>query len=48
MLVGTDDCVHVVFVWEGNGGNSPTSLDDHMTTLHATFLTKVYFVSLDL
>ena len=38
MLVGTDVCVPVVFVWEETGvprGNPPVWLDDHMTIAHA-------------
>ena len=38
MLVGTDVCVRVVFVWEESGvpgGNSPVWLDDHMIISHA-------------
>ena len=34
MLVGTDDCVPVVFMWEETrvpGGNPPVWLGDHMT-----------------
>ena len=39
MLVGTDDYVRVVFVWEETGvpgGNLPGLLGDHITILHAT------------
>ena len=38
MLVGTDDCVPVVFVWEVTGlpgGNPPVELDDQITISHA-------------
>ena len=38
MLVGTDVCVRMVFVWEENivpGGNPPVWLGDHMTISHA-------------
>ena len=38
MLVGTDVCVRVVFVWEETGipgGNPPVWLGDHMTISHA-------------
>ena len=38
MLVGTDVCVRMVFVWEETGvpgGNSPVWLGDHMTISHA-------------
>ena len=38
MLVGTDNCVQMVFVWEGTGvpaGNPPFWLGDHMTISHA-------------
>ena len=38
MLVGTDVCILVVFVWEETGapgGNPPVWLGDHMTTSHA-------------
>ena len=38
MLVGTDVCVQMVFVWEENGvpgGNQPVWLGDHMTISHA-------------
>ena len=34
MLVGTNVCVCVVFMWEEtgeSGGNPPARLDDHMT-----------------
>ena len=39
MLVGTDDCVRVVFMWEETkvpGENLPAQLGDHMTISHAT------------
>ena len=39
MLVGTDVCVRMVFVWEETGepgGNPPVWLGDHMTISHAT------------
>ena len=39
MLVGTDVCVGLVFVWEETGvpgGNTPVQLGDHMTIPHAT------------
>ena len=38
MLVGTDVCVPVVFVWEKTrvpGGNPPARLSDHMTISNA-------------
>ena len=38
MLVGTDVCVRVVFVWEETGvpgGNPPVWLGDHMTISQA-------------
>ena len=38
MLVGTDVCVGMVFVWEETGvpgGNPPVWLGDHMTISHA-------------
>ena len=38
MLVGTNVCVRMVFVWEWNGvpgGNPPVWLGDHMTIIHA-------------
>ena len=38
MLVGTDVCVPMVFVWEETGvpgGNPPVKLGDHMTISHA-------------
>ena len=38
MLVGTDVCVRMVFVWEETGvpgGNLPVWLGDHMTISHA-------------
>ena len=38
MLVGTDVCVRIVFVWEETGipgGNPPVWLGDHMTISHA-------------
>ena len=38
MLVGTDDCICVVFLWEETGvpgGNPPVWLGDHMTISHA-------------
>ena len=38
MLVGTDVCVRMVFVWEETGvpgGNPPVWLGDHMTISHA-------------
>ena len=38
MLVGTDDCVPLVFVWEETGvpgGNPPVWLGDHMAISHA-------------
>ena len=38
MLVGTDVCVQMVFVWEENGvpgGNQPVWLGDHMTISYA-------------
>ena len=38
MLVGTDGCVRMVFVWEETGvpgGNPPVGLGDHMTISHA-------------
>ena len=38
MLVGTDVCVPVVFMWEETvvpGGNSPVWLGDDMTISHA-------------
>ena len=38
MLVGIDDCVPVVFVWEETGlpgGNPPVWLDDQITISHA-------------
>ena len=38
MLVGTDVCVRMVFVWEETGvprGNPPVCLGDHMTISHA-------------
>ena len=38
MLVGTDVCVWVVFVWEETGvpgGNPPAWLGNHMTISHA-------------
>ena len=38
MLVGTNVCVPVVFVWEETGvpgGNPPVWLGDHMTISHA-------------
>ena len=38
MLIGTDVCVPVVFVWEETGvpgGNPPVWLGDHMTSSHA-------------
>ena len=37
MLVGTDVCVRMVFVWEVTGvpvGNPPVWLGDQMTTSH--------------
>ena len=46
MLVGTDVCVRMVFVWEETGvtgGNPPVWLGDHMTISHADagYLTRV-------
>ena len=38
MLVGTDVCIRMVFVWEETrvpGGNPPVWLGDHMTISHA-------------
>ena len=38
MLVDTDVCVRMVFVWEETGvpeGNPPVWRDDHMTISHA-------------
>ena len=38
MLIGTDGCVRLVFVWEVTGvpgGNPPVGLDDRMTISHA-------------
>ena len=38
MLVGTNVCVQMVFVWEETGvpgGNPPVWLGDHMTISHA-------------
>ena len=39
MLVDTDVCVRVVFVWEKTGvpgGNSLAQFGDHMASSHAT------------
>ena len=38
MLIGTDVCVRMVFMWEETwvpGGNPPVWLGDHMTISHA-------------
>jgi len=37
MLVGTDVCVQIVFMWEETGGNPPVLLGDHMTISHSDF-----------
>ena len=45
MLAGTDNCVHVVFVWEETrvlGGNPPVLLGDHMTISHKKVLFLKY------
>ena len=36
MLVGTDICVYVVFVWKETGGNPLVLLGDQITISHAT------------
>jgi len=41
MLLGTNICVCVVFMWEETGepgGNPPARLGDHMTISHAVYL----------
>ena len=35
MLVGTDICVYVVFVWKETGGNPLVLLGDQITISHA-------------
>ena len=45
MLIGTDDCVRMVFVCEETGvpeGNPPVWLGDHMTISHADYDINCY------
>ena len=48
MLVGTDVCVPVVFVWEETGvpwGNTPVWLSDHMTISHAAVYKSPIYIN---